>query len=165
MDLRTEFPPFSSTCNNVPSNHCHQTSPKLGLYQFLQGVPFSQLDNLLICSYLYESLVEFLWNFQDVQFWQFWQLSNVCWCVDVMMLHNTTFCRGMLLCLLAAKWVLSSTAREMHTCTLAGYVITRQGCIGALLGLGLAISSFVHKKFQNVQFLQHKIWQSPQKWK
>ena len=33
----------------------------------------------------------------------------------------------------AAKWLLISAAREMHTCTLASYVITRGGCTAALL--------------------------------
>ena len=58
---------------------------------------------------------------------------NVC----VMMLHNTHSTR-MLLCLLAAdaaegaaKWLLSSAAREIHTFTMAHYVITGQGCAAA----------------------------------
>ena len=32
-----------------------------------------------------------------------------------------------------AGWLLSSAAREMHTCTLASYVIAREGCTAALL--------------------------------
>ena len=31
-----------------------------------------------------------------------------------------------------AKWLLSSAAREMHTCTLDSYLITREGCTAAL---------------------------------
>ena len=80
------------------------------------------------------------------------------------------------LCLLAVDaaraakpWLLSSAAREMHTCTLAGYVITRQSCtalcswvtLTAWLGLKSSSVAWVlvwsplfllcSKKFQNVQ--------------
>ena len=90
----------------------------------------------------------------------------------------------MVLCLLpaeAAKKLLSFAAREMHTCSLAGYVITRQGCTVALilalnclawvekfnfslgLSLGFHFPPFFHKMFQNVQYLQHKIQLGHQK--
>ena len=69
-------------------------------------------------------------------------------------------------------WLLSSAAREMHTCTLASYVITRVRLHCCTLlnapGLGSAwlvekficglgdslgtISSFVCKKFEKVKF-------------
>ena len=61
--------------------------------------------------------------------------------IDVLMLlfyiipHST----GMLICCStaeaerAAKQLLSSVAREMHTCTLASYVITMEGCTVVLL--------------------------------
>ena len=87
--------------------------------------------------------------------------------VDVMMLHNTTFHRDadLLLRLRAAKWLLSSAAREMHTCTLASYVIIREGCTAHcswlticlawvekfILGLGILFFSFVSKMFQKVK--------------
>ena len=86
--------------------------------------------------------MDFIWNFQDIQFSTVLTVLtavkvfvNVC----VRMLHSTHSTR-MLLCLLAAdaakgaaKWLLSSAAREMHTCTVASYVITGQGCTAALL--------------------------------
>ena len=53
-----------------------------------------------------------------------------------MMLHNITFHRDadlLLKLLRVAKQLLSSAAREIHTCTLAIYVITREGCTAALL--------------------------------
>ena len=48
-----------------------------------------------------------------------------------------TFLRDAVLLLILLRellsWLLNSAAKEMHACTLASYVITREGCTAALL--------------------------------
>ena len=117
---------------SIPSNHCHQSSPELVPYWFLQGEPFLN-DNLIISMEMSLSVWKhygFLCPFHNVQFrYSLTVLTAVI--LFVMVLCNTTFQRDAL-CLVAAeagsKWLLSSAAKEMHTCTLASYVITWQGC-------------------------------------
>ena len=125
-------------------------------------------------GYLYGSLVEFLLFFHLYGSGTVLTvLTAVKVLVDILMLwccitpHST----GMLLSFLgakaqrAAKWLLSSAAREMHTCTLASYVITREGCtahcswlticlawvekfiLGLYFSLGILFYSFVWEKF------------------
>ena len=93
--------------------------------------------------------------------------KSLFWCYVMHIPQRCSAAEADLLC-----WLLSSAAREMHTCTLASYVITREGCTAALLTtpglvvpawLGLksssvawviawVFSSFVSKKFAKVKF-------------
>ena len=81
--------------------------------------------------------MEFLLYFHTVQSRYSFDSSDSCQCLllfCVMVLHNTHSTKMLLCCTAAdaaeraAKQLLSTATREMHTCTLASYVITREGC-------------------------------------